>query len=114
MDSLNLPGILTPEPGLLFWMLIAFIVVFVLLARFGFPVITSMVEKRKEFIETSLRNAHEAAEKLAGLQQESERMIMEAREQQASIVKDAAATRDAIIADAHASAKTEAARIMRS
>ena len=51
MDSLNLPSILSPDLGLLFWMLIAFLVVFGLLAKFGFPVITSMVEERKKFID---------------------------------------------------------------
>ena len=72
MDSLNLPAILTPDFGLLFWMLIAFVLVFALLAKFGFPVITGMVDERKKFIDESLRKAHEAAEKLANIQQESE------------------------------------------
>ena len=51
MESLNLPSILTPDFGLLFWMLVAFIVVLIILAKFGFPVITGMVEQRKEFID---------------------------------------------------------------
>ena len=32
MDSLNLPAILTPDLGLLFWMLLAFLVIFFVLA----------------------------------------------------------------------------------
>ena len=40
-------GLLQPESGLLFWMVISFGVVFVLLAKFGFPVITRMVEELK-------------------------------------------------------------------
>lgn len=35
----NLPSILSPDFGLLFWMLVAFVIVFTLLAKFGFPVI---------------------------------------------------------------------------
>ena len=42
----NLPSILTPDLGLLFWMLLAFIVVFIVLARLGFPAIIGMVDKR--------------------------------------------------------------------
>lgn len=38
--DMNLPSILTPDFGLFFWMLVAFLVVFLLLAKFGFPVIT--------------------------------------------------------------------------
>ena len=65
MESLNLPSILTPDFGLLFWMLVAFIVVLIILAKFGFPVITGMVEQRKEFIDESLRNARAANEKVS-------------------------------------------------
>lgn len=112
MDSLNLPAILTPDFGLLFWMLIAFVLVFAVLAKFGFPVITGMVDERKKFIDESLRKAHEAAEKLANIQQESEAMVQQAREQQSAIIKDAGTVRDAIIAEAQNKAKAEAARIM--
>ena len=50
MQSINLPSILTPDFGLLFWMLLAFLVVFFLMAKFGFPVITKMVEERKNYM----------------------------------------------------------------
>ena len=93
-------------------MLIAFVLVFGILAKFGFPVITGMVDKRKAFIDESLKNAHEAAEKLAGIQKESESIVQKAREEQAQIIKDAAATRDAIIAEAQTKAKAESARII--
>lgn len=112
MDSLNLPAILTPDFGLLFWMFIAFVLVFAILAKFGFPVITGMVDERKKFIDESLRNAHEAAEKLANIQQESEAMVQQAREQQSAIIKDAGVVRDGIIAEAQNKAKAEAARIL--
>ena len=68
----NLPSILTPDLGLLFWMLLAFLVVFGVLAKFGFPAIVGMVEERKKFIDESLKSAHEAAERLTNIQQESE------------------------------------------
>ena len=108
----NLPSILTPDLGLLFWMLLAFLVVFGVLAKFGFPAIVGMVEERKKFIDESLKNAHEAVERLANIQQESEAMVQQAREQQSAIIKDAGAVRDAIIAEAQNKAKAEAARIM--
>ncbi|MCD7714011.1 MAG: F0F1 ATP synthase subunit B [Prevotella sp.] len=108
----NLPSILTPDLGLLVWMLVAFLVVFFVLAKYGFPVITGMVEKRKKYIDESLKNAHEAAERLANIQQESEAIVLKAREQQASIMKEAAQTRDAIVEEARKKAKAEADRIL--
>lgn len=103
----NLPSILTPDFGLLFWMLVSFLVVFLLLAKFGFPAIVKAVEERKNFIDESLKKAYEANEKLAGIQVESEKILREAREKQAQIIKEAMATRDGIIQDARDKAQLE-------
>ena len=89
MLSINLPSILTPDFGLLFWMLLAFLIVFFLMAKYGFPIITKMVEDRKNYIDESLQKAHEANERLAGIQQESERLLAEARAKQAEILAQA-------------------------
>ena len=112
MESLNLPAILTPDFGLFFWMLIAFLVVFLLLAKYGFPVITGMVEERKNFIDDSLRKAHEAQECLANIEKEGESILQEAREKQALILREAAATRDAIVEQAQTKARSEGARLL--
>ena len=40
-------GLLTPDPGLLFWMVITFGVVLFMFAKYGFPVILMTVEDRK-------------------------------------------------------------------
>ena len=112
MDFSQLPSILTPDPGLLVWMLAAFLVVFFVLAKFGFPAITNMVEKRKNFIDESLRKAHEASVRLENIKQESESILQEARDKQAAILKEAAATRDSIVEPAQAKAREESARII--
>ena len=64
--------LLMPSFGLMFWMAIVFFVVLALLWKFGFPAITKMVEERKNYIDESLRKAHEANEKLANIQKEGE------------------------------------------
>lgn len=101
-----------PSTGLLFWMTVVFLVVLAILWKWGFPVITKMVRERKEFIDDSLRKAHEANEKLAHIQQEGESMLQEAREKQAALLKEATATRDAIVAKAQDQAKDEGARLL--
>ena len=98
MDFDKLPSILTPDLGLLFWMLLAFLVVFFVLAKFGFPAIVGMVDKRKKYIDESLDKAQKAAAKLENIKQESEAILQEAREKQATILKEAADTREAIVA----------------
>ena len=108
----NLPSILTPDLGLLFWMLLAFLVVFFVVAKFGFPAIIGMVENRKQYIDESLKKAHEASERLANIQKEGESMLQEARQKQAQILKEAADTRDAIVAQAHEKAREEGNRLI--
>lgn len=108
----NLPSILTPDLGLLFWMLIAFLVVLFFLVRFGFPAIINTVEKRKQYIDESLAKAHEASDRLLHIKQEGETLLQEAREQQAKIMKEAAETRDAIVEKAEEKARQESARII--
>ena len=104
--------LLIPSTGLLFWMTITFLVVFFLLWKFGFPVITGMVKERQAFIDDSLRKAHEANVRLANIQKEGESILQEAREKQAQILKEAAETRDAIVEKAQDKARAEGARLM--
>jgi len=112
MDFTKLPAILTPDLGLLFWMLLAFLVVFGVLAKFGFPAIVNMVDERNKYIDDSLRKAHEAQERLANIEKEGESILQEAREKQAQILKEAAETRDAIVEKAQEKARAEGARLL--
>ena len=112
MDCTKLPSILTPDLGLLFWMLIAFLVVFFVLAKYGFPAIINMVDERKRYIDESLQKAHEASERLENIKQEGEAILQEAREKQAQMLKEAAETRDAIVEKAQEKAREESARLL--
>ncbi|MBO6018392.1 MAG: F0F1 ATP synthase subunit B [Prevotella sp.] len=112
MDLSKLPAILTPDLGLLFWMLLAALVVYVVLSKYGFPAIINMVEERNKYIDESLRKAHEAQERLANIEKEGESILQEAREKQAQILKEAAETRDAIVEQAQQKARAEGARLM--
>jgi len=105
-------SLITPDFGLFFWMTVVFLIVFIILGRYGFPVIIRMVNGRKAFIDDSLRKAHEANEKLANIKTEGESILQEAREKQAQLLKEAAETRDAIVAKAQVKAKTEGTRLL--
>lgn len=109
-----MPSLLTPDPGLLFWMLVAFAVVFFVLAKFGFPVITKMVEERKNYIDESLKKAREANEKLTNIQNECELIMRQTREKQAEILKVAMVTRDNIIKEAREKAGIESQKLIES
>ena len=105
-------NLMLPDSGLLFWMTIIFAIVFFLLAKFGFPVITGMVEKRTRRIDEAIGSAREAEERLKGLSAEQERLIAEARAEQARILQETAAERDRMLVQAQEQAREEAGRIM--
>ena len=99
---------LIPDPGLLFWMVLSFGVVFFLLAEFGFPVITKAINERKEFIEMSLLSAKEANERLANIQAESEKLLSDAKAQQKDIITGAMQEKQRIVQAAQEEAQNSA------
>lgn len=100
-------SLLTPDAGLLFWMLISFGAVFFILAKYGFPVIVKMVEERRAYIQQSLDAAKAANVKLEELKRESDAIIASARAEQAKILHEANVFRESILS----SAKEEAGKL---
>jgi len=100
-------SLLTPETGLLFWMLLSFGTVFFILSKYGFPVIVKMVENRRAYIQKSLDDAKDAKNHMENLMAESNNIIATAREEQIKILREANHVRESIIG----SAKQEAREI---
>jgi len=105
-------SLITPDFGLLVWMTLIFGIVFFLLAKFGFPVITRMVDERKTRIEESIAKAQEAERSLSDLSAKQQELIRQAREQQARILQEASSQRDQIISKAAEEARAEAQKIL--
>lgn len=105
-------SLITPDFGLLFWMTLIFAVVFFILAKFGFPIITSMVDKRSDRINEGLRKAEEAEKALAELSVTQAKMLEEIKAQQAQIIKTASESGERIISEAKVRATVEADKII--
>ena len=105
-------SLITPDFGLLVWMTLIFGIVFFVLAKWGFPMITDSVQKRADRINESIAKAREAEERLRNLSSEQEALIEKARKEQAAILKEAAASRDSLIEQAKVQARDEAAKIL--
>lgn len=98
-------SLLTPDFGLLFWMIVSFLIVLGLLWKFGFPIITKSVNERKAYIQDSLDAAQKANEQLKTVKQQSEAILADAKIEQVKILKAAADTRDRIIEEARVQAQ---------
>ena len=101
-------SLLLPDSGLLFWMFLSFGIVFVVLAKYGFPIIVKMVEGRKTYIDQSLEVAREANAQLSRLKEQGEALVVAANKEQGRILKEAMQERDKIIHEARKQAEAAA------
>jgi F-type H+-transporting ATPase subunit b len=102
----------TPETGLICWMLVAFLIVFFVLAKYAWPFIIKGVEERKDFIDKSLEAAKVANERLEGIKEECDRLLSETHEEELRRLKNAGEMRNQIIAEAKAQAAAEAGKLI--
>ena len=105
-------SLITPDFGLLFWMTLIFAIVFFILAKFGFPLITDMVAKRQERIDRSIADAREIEARMKTFAAEQETALAEAQRQRAEMLREASETRSKIISEAKAEARAEADKIL--
>lgn len=105
-------NLITPDTGLLFWMVVIFGIVFLLLWRFGFPVITSSLEKRSRRIQKSLDDARDLEVKMQQWTADHARMLEDAKKEQSAILREATEAKNKIVADAKAQAQEEADKIL--
>ncbi len=102
----------TPDFGLVFWMFIAFVVLFLALAKFAWPVIIKSMESRADLIDKGVEFAQNAKEQLDNARAEAEKYLAEAQKQQAEILRDAAKMKTQIIEEARKEASDEAKKVM--
>ena len=98
--------------GLLFWMLLAFAVVFLVLRKYGFPVIVKMVDERKKLIDDSLREAEATRKRVERIQQESDAILNEARGKQTDMLHEMETLRQKLVEEARQAARQEGQRMM--
>jgi len=110
-DALGI-GLIIPNLGEFIPMLIAFILLWIILAKFAWPAFIGMIDKRTETIKTSLEKAETA-------KQESERILAErnaelatAKKDAAEIISNAKQQAEYVKADIMANAQTEAESII--
>jgi len=104
-------SILSPEPGLLFWMLLTFGIVFFILAKFGFPFIVKSIDERKAFIAKGIEDAKKSEEQLAAAQLTCDGLISEAQSRKDSILREAAEQKERMLSEARELSLAEGRRL---
>ena len=113
-ESSNKAEILIPKMAEFIPALIAFLIIWVVLAKFAWPQILSMMEERGKRIQESLDEAETTKKKAIASRKEYDELVTDARRKSADIVlearKDAEAERARIIEAAHKEAEDIIAR----
>lgn len=102
----------TPDFGLIFWMFIAFGILFLILWKLAWPVILKGIDQRAELIDKGVEYAQNAKEQLDNAQAQAQKYIAEAQKQQAEMLRQADKMKNEIIEEARVKAQAEAQKVM--
>lgn len=105
--ELLLPGI-----GLIFWTLIAFLVVFFILKKFAWKPILSSLKERETSIASAIASAESMRAEMASMKNENEALLAQARDERAKMIKEAKDTGAKMISEAKDKARSEYDRIV--
>jgi len=106
--------LVTPDIGLLFWMLVSFSIVLFLLRKYAWKPILDGLSSREESIANALNEAEKAKAEMAALTADNEALLKQARIERDNILKEAREMRDQMISDAKGQAKVEADKMVSS
>jgi len=104
--------LLTPELGLFFWTLVAFLLVFIILKKFAWKPILNSLGEREKGIADSIATAERVKNEMSQLQSENEKLLIQAREERTTMLKEAKEMKDRIVGEAKEQAKAEANKII--
>ncbi|MDE6400259.1 MAG: F0F1 ATP synthase subunit B, partial [Muribaculaceae bacterium] len=102
----------TPVFGFVFWMFVAFTVLFFVLWKWGWPMILKNMDERADTIDKGVEYAREAKAQLDSARADAQKYIEEAQKKQAEMLRDAARMKSEIIEEAKKEASEEAKKVM--
>ena len=105
-------GLLTPDYGLLFWMVLSFSVVLFILKKYAWKPILSALKEREKSIEGALKSAEKAKLEMAKMQADNEKILAEARLERDKLIKEARQMKDKIVEEAKTLAQVEAQKMI--
>lgn len=105
-------GLVLPEYGLLFWMLLTFLIVLYILKKFAWKPILNSLKEREDSIGDALKSAEKAREEMEKLQADNEKILAEARQERDSLLKDARDVKQKMIEEAKEKASQEADKMI--
>lgn len=107
-------SVIKPDPGLLIWTVLIFLVLWSILGKLAFRPIANALKSREESIDSALKQAEVARQEMSNLKSENEKLLAQAREERAAILREANETKNSIVTEAKNKAKEEATKLIAS
>ena len=104
-------SLFTPEFGLVFWMLVVFLILFGILAKYAWPAIVRMMDERADFIDKGVEYAREAKRDREKAQEDAKDLLTEARKQQLEVLQQTERLKREMIVEARKAAENEAKQV---
>ena len=105
-------GLVSPNPGTIFWMLLIFGIVFFVLKRFAWKPILNALKERENSIRDALNSADLARKQIEDLRADQDVLRANALKDKELILKEARDIKDRIIAEAREKASQEGAKMI--
>lgn len=104
--------LLTPDFGLIFWQIVSFVVVFLILAKYAWKPILNMIDQREKLINDAVKSATEINDKMAKINEEKEKIILQANFEKNQILHETVESRKKILLQAEQDAKSMAQKMI--
>lgn len=104
--------LVTPSIGLVFWTLIAFLLLLLLLKKFAWTPIMGAIHEREQSIDEALNKAELAKQEMARLTSQNQDLMQQARAERDEILKEAKTLKDGILNEAKKQAQVEGAKLI--
>ena len=101
-----------PEFGLGFWLLVVFLLLFAVTAKYVWPAIIKGVDERADFIDKGVEYAETAKKQLDEASANAQKLMIEAQRRQMDILQEATQMKNRIIEEARSAASLEAKKVM--
>lgn len=102
----------TPDFGLIFWMFVAFAILFFILWKWAWPVILKTVDNRADLIDKGVEYAQSAKDQLDHARESAQEVINQAQRKQAEMLREADSLKTQIVEQARVVAQVEAQKVM--
>lgn len=105
-------GLLSPNPGLIFWTAVTFLIVLLILKKVAWGPIVSMLEEREKGIQSAIDRAHTAKDEAEAALKQHRELLAKADAESEKIIREGREYADKVRAELTEKAQTESRKMI--